>query len=183
MVCRGGLGDTGDVYRAALLLVVMACGRVAFDPLDQGGGPDGGSTHDGTPHDGASLDGRPPDGPPAACACADAMITVNHTSATGHGFTALADRGLAGSCGGSGAAEAILEIRAQVAGTYTVRMAQAGPTTLYVRDGCCAGPELDCTTSPMTVRVFQLAAGQSIVAIADGMSIGQTALFDVTGDP
>jgi len=30
---------------------------------------------------------------------------------------------------------------------------------------------------------LQLAAGQSVVALADGMSFRQTALFDVTGGP
>lgn len=174
------------MYRVALLLVTMGCGRVAFDPIDYATAPDGGALVDGSPADastGGPSDGRPPDGPTALCTCADETIAVNQTSQVGMGFVAMANRGFAGSCGGANGAEAILEIRAQVAGTYTVRLAQAGPTTLYVRDGCCDGPELDCTTSPMSPRTFQLAAGQRIMAIADGMTIGQTALFDVTGRP
>ncbi|MBV1860595.1 MAG: hypothetical protein KUG77_19435 [Nannocystaceae bacterium] len=78
-----------------------------------------------------------------------------------------------GSCGGSGAPERAFSWTAPQAGTYTIHTTGSDfDTVLYVRDGSCIGPELECdddggpnTQSSLTL---DLQAGQDIVIFADG---------------
>ncbi len=52
-------------------------------------------------------------------------------------------------------------------------MVRAGDTrtaALYVLDECCTGPELMCTTTPMTGVSVTLGAGEVAVVVADGMA-------------
>jgi hypothetical protein len=165
--------------RCAVLITLVGlsggCGRYAFDPLDSASGPDSAVAGDGMGTDGGGSAG---DGP-AACGCIDESVFVTAGSMISQGFTAPGDRGHAGTCGGAGAPEAVLGVQVQAAGTHAIRLVQAGPTRLYVHDGCCGGTELACTTTPLTPVMVTLAAGQHIVVVADGMTVGQTALFEV----
>ncbi len=82
----------------------------------------------------------------------------------------IADEGGAGSCGGPGHGVGHLWT-APVAGTFTIDA--QGPervAALYVRDGACDGPELACASGPAPSADVTLAAGQTVVIVADGPS-------------
>lgn len=81
----------------------------------------------------------------------------------------------AGSCGGDSAPERAFAWTAPQAGTYTIHTTGSDfDTVLYVRDGSCVGPELDCDDdggpSTQSSMSLTLQAGQEIVIFTDGYS-------------
>jgi len=73
-----------------------------------------------------------------------------------------------GSCGGQATQEASWEYTVLDTATYKFRLVTAGSFVGYVRDVCCAGPELLCTTTPGTIFQLDLVQGQTIVVFVDG---------------
>ncbi|MEM6992029.1 MAG: hypothetical protein AAF721_16080, partial [Myxococcota bacterium] len=94
--------------------------------------------------------------------------------ATASGTTA-GDSALDGSCGGDGAAEAAFVWTAPAAGDYTVSTEGSDfDTVLYVLDGACGGPELDCDddggTGTTSGATRALAAGAEVGGVGGGGS-------------
>jgi len=85
-----------------------------------------------------------------------------------------------GSCGGEVAPEAVLEWTAPQAGMYRISTNGSDyDTLLYVRDGSCSGPELDCDDDGgdgfQSEIVLDLDADQTITIVVDGYSSNQGA--------
>lgn len=79
-----------------------------------------------------------------------------------------------GICGGGSAPERTFGFTAPQAGPYTFTTAGSSfDTVLYVRDGTCNGPELDCDDdglAPQSTVTVNLAANQTVVVFVDGYS-------------
>ena len=136
------------------------------------------AARDGTPADVAE---DAPVGPDVGACRAMPLGSRLGSLATGSTTGASA---LEGTCGGADAPEAIFSWTAPRAGTF--RFDTGGSdidTVLYVLDGSCSGPELDCNddaekTVQSELRVT-LRAGQTVVIAVDGFdeeSIGSYSL-------
>lgn len=137
-------------------LGLVGCGRIHFDDLFDGGGGGGGG--DG----GAGIDGS------ATCAvamCPEDTMIVDNTSMIGSNHPILLDHGLSGSCGGGGQAETTWEVTPFTNGTYTLTVTPG--SVMYVREGCCGGPELACA-GPGTPIILARTANARFVVIIEG---------------
>lgn len=159
----------------ALVVTASACGRIGFDALGAGSGAADGAA------DGVAVDR---DGP-ASCAvplCPDRSASVDSTSQVGTGAEVAADRGLVGSCGGAGGGEATFRVTPVGAGTYRFVVRGGDPLVAYLRDGCCGGPELACTTRPATTPIIHaLQAQQVVFLIVDDAQLGTNVSLEVGG--
>lgn len=173
---------SGVKFVLAGWLLVTGCGRVGFEPVP-GHSPDGMTTADAI-----SADATTADATTAVCttvtSCPEGIISTNTSSSNSYGASANLDRGLAGSCGGSPGAEVTFEVTAQVPGHYTFSVPAAGTKVLYIRDVCCTGPELACSTAPSTAPIqLMLAGNQRVVVVIDGAALSEIATLDVAGAP
>ena len=139
----GGMGIRAPwVFMAAL-----GCGRVNFDRVDQGGVVVDGQVSDGT----ALNDGTDNDGPVscsgALAATCPVMVRAISTGMNVHvsGSTSGLADGRAGSCGGTGSAELILQLDIAQFGFFDISTAGSDfDTVVYVFDGDCSTSEFDC---------------------------------------
>ncbi|CAN5480994.1 hypothetical protein BH11MYX1_BH11MYX1_24020 [soil metagenome] len=163
------------------LLLVAGCGRIGFEPAPSPA--DGAPTVDATRRDATASDATAANCT-AVISCPQNTISTNTSDSSSYGVTANLDRGLAGSCGGSAGAEATFEVTAQVPGHYTFSVPQAGSKVLYVRDVCCTGPELACSSSPSSSSIqLALTGNQVVVVIIDGAALNELATLNLDGAP
>ncbi|HTN85551.1 MAG TPA: MXAN_6577-like cysteine-rich protein [Sorangium sp.] len=92
---------------------------------------------------------------------------------------------MAPSCGSAGGAEATYSFTAPVAGTYIFdTFGSSFNTTLFARDGQCAGETLGCNTdaggTTQSRLTLELAEGQTIILIVDGSSASASGEFTLT---
>jgi len=120
----------------------LGCGRIGFDRVDQRGvDPDAQVSVDAIDSGGAgSCSG------PVAATC-PVMVRAISTGQNVHvsGSTVGLADGRAGSCGGAGSAEFILQLDIAQFGFYDISTAGSDfDTVVYVFDGDCTASELDC---------------------------------------
>ena len=161
--------------RACLFILLAGCGRIAFDPIGDGGGGNGSGSGSGDSGTGGGSDALTlcpmvPSCPDQQGAIGTTMTTFNPTNMTNHGMSSQ----LCGS--GSGNPEMAILLTPSVSATYTFTVSPS-LATLYVQDQCCGGTELKCGASGMT---FQRNAGDRMVLVIEGASGGQY-MVTVTG--
>ncbi|MGK3989865.1 MXAN_6577-like cysteine-rich protein [Sorangium sp. So ce136] len=89
------------------------------------------------------------------------------------------------SCGSAGGAEATYSFTAPAAGTYVFdTFGSSFNTTLFARDGQCAGATLGCNTdaggTTQSRLTLELDEGQTIILIVDGSSASASGEFTLT---
>lgn len=167
------------VHWVIVSILLAACGRVGFEPLDgRSGGGDGSSSDGGGDDggDGGTDGGTVPCslGAPTCPRAGGLILGVGSSLMEGNSIASYGS-GMQGSCGGANADEYTLEVTAQQAGTLHVTTADSSfDTVLYVRTSC-TGAELACNddaggglkTSELSLAV---AAGQTVVVVVDGQN-------------
>jgi hypothetical protein len=169
--------------------MLCGCGRIGFDPLGGGsaaidstnGGGDGANGGG----DGAIVGGDGASGscPPVANCPIGSPTSIDNGTMLNAGAQAFFDRGLAGSCGGAGGAEAVVEVTTQTAGHYALSCTTAGPYVLYVRDNCCGGMELACTTMTAQGVTLAIAAAHTVVVFIDNVPLDGAVNLNILGMP
>jgi hypothetical protein len=139
-----------------LLGVLAACGRIGFD---QNGGETNGATIT-TDSSGAVCTG--------IAMCPGPSFTLGPGDMINYLSNASSDRNLEGSCGGNPGFEATFEVRIQRSGRFVFHLTAAAARVLYVRDACCAGPELGCSAALLPKVKLDLEENQVVVVIVDG---------------
>ncbi len=157
----------------APLVLLTACGRVSFEPLDDGGGPGGGG--DGPRGDGATTD----TGSGSACSftgtpsCPTAGASLNLAGTyNSSGHTSGEGSGLAGSCGGANAEEHTVQFVVMATATYTFTTRGSDYNTVLYLRASCGGAELACNddfaTDGHSAITIALTQGQNVIAVVDG---------------
>jgi hypothetical protein len=157
---------------AVMLLALAACGRVNFDPVDDGGGGTGpGGDGNGGGGDGtggaACLMTNNPQCPESA---ASLVASGTHMSS---GNTEVAGDGQAGTCGGTSSGERATQFLVMSTATFVFTTSGSNfDTVLYAKD-TCTGVELACNddedpTTKTSRLSLALTAGQRVIIVVDG---------------
>ena len=145
--------------------LAIGCGRVGFEPLDDGAAGDG-RRSDGGGGMACPLTGTP--GCPNSAA--SLSLTGMHLQS---GRTSGGGNGLGGTCGGSSAEEQTVQFFVQQAGKFGFSTDGSDyDTVLYAKD-TCGGAEIACNddenaTTKTSKLTLTLNAGQSIIIVIDG---------------
>jgi hypothetical protein len=160
----------GWTWLALIGVGLAACGRVRFDPIgggesDGGGGQSGDDGNTGTDVGGVACG--------TFTTCTGVMYTLNPTSGgSAGGQSGPFSNARQGSCGGT-SGDLVVHFEAPQGGSFRFTLTATFDSVLYIRDGSCTGPELDCVDVPGTdgeTLTLSLSAAQNVFAIVDSNS-------------
>ncbi|NVB82937.1 MAG: hypothetical protein HOV81_31455 [Kofleriaceae bacterium] len=152
-----------------LVLALGACGRIGFDPLDDGGL--GGSDSSGGSGSGSGVACNA--GTDSAC-FSNGLSLANSSSGSGGNNLAMFTNDVSGTCGGASGPDYGFEFIVLQAGNYQFDVTADFDTVLYALDGAtCSGAELACDDNAgASGESLMLALGtnQRIVVVVDSAS-------------